>query len=214
MKKLVRISLAITAFALLTACPVEEETRSVNRASSEANPPEPSIEDSVIQPSLIMEKFSPCLPMPDSTYLKWSDLLYGGEDLNMEYQGCEVYYYLVAHLDSVSEKNIIQPRLEWGDEIWEQEFENGISYSYNDVKSGYLGSLKTSCTNRSHFLRVMAEVIRITYEKEQAEAWPGMNHVWKDDSSRYEPIEQKAGCYYRVKREKDSTMSMSWYCGC
>ncbi|MBN4071008.1 hypothetical protein JYT72_00730, partial [Crocinitomix catalasitica] len=171
-------------------------------------------EGPVVQPSLIKDKFSSCLPMPDSAYLKWRDDPSKEDDLKMKYRGCQVYYYLVTHLDTIAEKKIIQARVRWGEEIWEQEFENGVSYRFSNVGSGQVGSLKTCCTNRSLFLRVMAAVILITYEKELAEARPEINHIWKADSSRYEPIGQEAGCYYKVKREKDSTMSMNWYCGC
>lgn len=123
----------------------------------------------------------------------------------------EVYHYLYLTLDSIGAKQVLKTDEVWGPIEWGQEFECGVTYfSEQYIEVGAGGKMYTKSKNKSVLLNAIEPVIRFI----PCENCYDYNPVWKEDSTRYEPSEAEAGCYYTIENDSLGYLMLSWYCGC
>lgn len=86
---------------------------------------------------------------------------------------------------------------------WEQEFKTDIWYTNSTCsESGEEVVIHTNCPDK----KVLVRLVDILYHATE--------NSWNADSSKYEPIEQEAGCYFEVKKNENNGYDIKYYCGC
>ena len=161
---------------------------------------ENSEEDEVIPVPHLNLTDKSCLPMPNPRFIRWikTDSLWAAYRITDEFYG-----YLLTHFDSLSSrKPMDENEIEYSfDVAWEQQFSGGFTFSTIEwLEAGIDHKLETECTDISQVRKVFRTII---HEK---------GNVWNQDSTSYSP--DGAGCGYEFETEKDSTITISWYCGC
>ena len=167
-----------------------------------------------IKEEFVIEEIAKCLPIPSEKFLRQmeNDSLNHmlGRPNNGDFKLDIIYIYLIYHLDSLNEKHVLKEDNFWGPIEWTQAFENGVEYKHIDyVEVGSGGELYTTCKSKSDFLNVIAPLIEVDEDLEYQ-----VEYRWKSDSTKYEPKEIDAGCFYKIQMNADSCYFVTWYCGC
>ncbi|MEZ4937026.1 MAG: hypothetical protein R2799_05485 [Crocinitomicaceae bacterium] len=196
---------------LLFSCNQEENKNQTHEIFQ--NKEEDSIDSGSTDTLILVEiKESKCLLEPSLEYmeLKKKDPFFQSFDtVGLDYSMDEIYYYLVTHYDSISEKQLIEGK--FGDSEhsqWKQGFSSGITYTFIKYDSGNACILETSCDDFKNFYSVISKLIYYPYEK------GGMpKHYWYKDSTYYGPGND-VGCHNKLKRNKKGNYFLEQYCGC
>jgi hypothetical protein len=152
-----------------------------------------------------------CLPFPSDEFfaIKQGDPF----SFLIEYSlGDFVYLYLIVDSDSLGKRKITKVD-ESGEFIeWTQQFKNDLTYiSIRYPEFGFGGKLITKCTDKKEFINKIAAIIDPgKYDPELF----GLNLVWRADSTKFEPDDLGGGCYYRIKKDKNSFYFLEWDCAC
>ena len=116
-----------------------------------------------------------------------------------------LYYYLVSHLDSLDSKYALKIDKDWGTTEWEQHFNYGVYYyDWSVPEKGGGGSLRSQCYDQSKFTELLSGILCFGADR----------NVWNEDSTKYEPKDQGAGCYFELTKEDDGALGLDWHCGC
>jgi hypothetical protein len=138
-------------------------------------------------------------PLPTDTILKQ----YPSND-----QG---YLYLITSFDSLSSKIYTEYYEVRGEEennasipcAWKQSFKSGMTYSVSACdESGSDYTIHTSCPDKKSLVH-LADII-----------FHDSRNTWNEDSSKYEPIDKEAGCYYSIEKNDVGNYDIKYYCGC
>lgn len=121
-----------------------------------------------------------------------------------------IYMFLKKQYDSIAEKkNVSHRRIFEETEIcsFEQDFENGISYSmYNCSESGGMSiSLMLPKTDRNSII----QWVELIYKSSPMD----IEHGWNSEKTKFEPTYKGVGCYYEIKETESNTIVEN-YCGC
>ena len=121
-----------------------------------------------------------------------------------------IFNYLINNYKEVSEKSDVE-YYEWNKSklcAFTQEFENGIKYSVFECKEagGITIELELPKIKRTELMKWIENI----YEVDKMDI---DKNVWKEDNSKFEPIEVNPGCYYKIK-EREKTTIVDLYCGC
>lgn len=120
----------------------------------------------------------------------------------------DLYYYLTDHFKVVGEKKNARYYYQSEDLCgFDQEFEQNISYS------------TTSCgeavgqTTTIHFPRTPQRVLMDWIRQIHATDPELGENTWRENLSKYEPVDQGVGCYYQIRHTKSQSI-VTRYCGC
>ena len=207
-----RFITAVISLSLLASCGSESNTENptagnntdttvqVNKDTSGTVTESVEVEEDVVIPvPRLSVKDTSCLPLPNPRYVNWitTDSLWDVYRISDE-----LYGYLITHFDSSSRKPMDDKNIEYNySAAWEQSFSNGLNYSSIEwMEAGIDRRVETSCTDISQVRRVFMMIVE------------NPDNTWNADSTSYSP--DGAGCGYSFEREDDSTITISYYCGC
>lgn len=113
----------------------------------------------------------------------------------------KIYAYLITHSDSLGQKTILEIDEEWGGaKEWQQTFSNGMTFKQKNMDGGSDYHLWTSCKDMDIIQKNIFPLIQ------------DVENDWNEDHTKYEPAE--IGCGYDFGFAEDSTVTITWYCGC
>ena len=132
------------------------------------------------------------LPTPDPNYFL--------ANLNEQ----DDYLYLVKYISGASKKKHTKT-FEGSSETCEftQTFNNKITYTINQCSEAGAD----------------VQIVFPNYCKKELEKfieWTFKNYgnKWNSDKTKYIPIEEEAGCYIEIKKNKQNNYLIEYYCGC
>jgi hypothetical protein len=190
--------------ALLLACSEAGHIEETNEGAEEVAPEE--VEEEVMveeeEDPIEIPHFggtdSECFDAPSERFANWL----ATDSVWLVFPTVDVVYaYLITHADSLAPKEILETDPEWGPVVWQQSFSNGMTFketSHPEAGSDY--NLWTSCKD----MDVLKKNIFPLIQREE--------NQWNEDESSYGP--DGAGCGYDFGYSEDSTVTVSWYCGC
>lgn len=121
-----------------------------------------------------------------------------------------IYSYLTTQYEATSEKYDLA-YFEWEPETlcsFSQNFERDIQYHIRECEEagGSRIRLQFPKMKRTSIKRWIEAIHALTKQD-----WE--HYAWKENDSRFEPIESEPGCYYTIKDTEEAT-SVMVYCGC
>lgn len=85
---------------------------------------------------------------------------------------------------------------------WEQQFDSGITYKYNDChESGF----DVVISFQGYDTKDVIKLVDFLFKTD--------DNVWNKEKTEYKPKDGGAGCYYKIRREEGVAI-LDYYCGC